>query len=209
MSAPTYSSGPNASRSSKYFGWLSTSNEEKHKYELVEEDEDVEAGLMDSMTSTLKGGWESAQGMYEDYTISTTTWMQFFGLLATGCFFLFLASISLTMFAPVKFAQLFTLGSVFILASFVVLRGYERFYNHATSSTTNKNIACTYLLSLALTFYFTICSTSWFMVIVLVSIQIISLIYFLFSYIPGGKQFLDYIFGGCIRACCPSWAPVQ
>merc|ERR1712118_204584 len=101
--------------------------------------------------TTFTGGvgkqWERAQSLYEDMTISNQTWMYFAILFGLGVFFLFCASMALPflVFAPSKFASSFTLGSVFILSSFIVLGGWKKFYEHMTETKEKKWISMMYI----------------------------------------------------------------
>ena len=106
-------------------------------------------------------------------------------------------------FAPTKFALLFTLGSLFTLSSFMILRGPERFIRHFTEDRNRKTIIISYAVSLVGTLYFSLIEKSYFFSLVAVIVQFVSLTYFLFSYIPGGKQFLNYVFGTIGNCCCP------
>eukprot|EP00392_Amoebophrya_sp_AT5.2_P004880 g4889.t1 len=166
--------------------------------------EDEETGLMASISGRLTGSFDSASQFYDDFTIPTSTWIQFAVLLGLGLFFLFLSSLALPflMVAPSKFASLFTLGSVFCLAAFISLRGWARFQQHAFG--TAKKTTVMYLLSLLLTFYYTTWAPSYLFALVAIGLQLYSLLYFLFSYIPGGQRILDNVFGYCGKCCCPS-----
>ncbi|CAD7927113.1 unnamed protein product [Amoebophrya sp. A25] len=166
--------------------------------------EDEETGLMASISGRLSGSLEGASQFYDDFTIPTSTWIQFAVLLGLGLFFLFLSSLALPFIvvAPQKFASLFTLGSLFCMGAFVSLRGWSRFRKHALG-TARKTTFC-YVLSLVITLYFTMWSPSYFFALGAVILQLISLLYFLFSYIPGGQRILDSVFGYCGACCCPS-----
>ena len=156
-----------------------------------------DGGFMTSMTN-----------LYEDWTIPQQSWMMFGVLFFFGMFFLFLSSFAFPWLAvaPTKFASLFSLGSVFILASFAALRGTQKFWSHCTETKEKQTITITYFSSLTATLYFSYLSPSYLFCLIAVIIQLIALLYFLFSYIPGGKSILDFVFGSCIGCCCPSWA---
>eukprot|EP00391_Amoebophrya_sp_Ameob2_P005978 CAMPEP_0178995128 /NCGR_PEP_ID=MMETSP0795-20121207/7669_1 /TAXON_ID=88552 /ORGANISM="Amoebophrya sp., Strain Ameob2" /LENGTH=229 /DNA_ID=CAMNT_0020687429 /DNA_START=163 /DNA_END=851 /DNA_ORIENTATION=- len=136
---------------SDYFSWMRDSSGQPPSSTY----EDEETGLMASISGRLTGSFDSASQFYDDFTIPTSTWIQFAVLLGLGLFFLFLSSLALPflMVAPSKFASLFTLGSVFCLAAFISLRGWARFQQHAFG--TAKKTTVMYLLSLLLTFYYT------------------------------------------------------
>ncbi|CAD7955629.1 unnamed protein product [Amoebophrya sp. A120] len=179
---------------SDYFGWMREPGSVGSTYE------DEETGLMASISGRLN----SASQFYDDFTIPTSTWIQFAVFLGLGLLFLFLSSLALPFLvvAPTKFASLFTLGSFFCLLSFISLRGWDRFRTHAFG-TAKKTTVC-YLVTLAATLYYTMIAPSYLFALVAIITQFISLLYFLFSYIPGGQRILDNIFGSCGRCCCPS-----
>lgn len=145
---------------------------------------------------------------YEDWTIPQNQWIAFGVLFGAGLFFLFLSSFAFPWLAvaPAKFAALFSLGSVCMLGSFAALRGPEKFLIHCTETREKQTITAIYLGSLVFTLWFSFFSSGGYLyTLVSVIVQLVALLYFLFSYIPGGKTALDWLFGSCFGCCCPSW----
>eukprot|EP00452_MALV-II_sp_L67-6_P000307 gene307-163_t len=192
--------GPAMSTGQAYFDWLPSAV--AGYSEIPEAEADEETGLMGSLTAGVGKQFSQAQSLYDDFSISTQTWMYFFALLAIGVFFIFCSSFALPfiIFSPHKFASLFTLGSLFVLSSFVVLRGPDRFQRHMFETKQKKWISLSYLGSLATTLYFTYIWPHYIFILASVLVQCVALLYFLFSYIPGGTSVLNTVFG----LCCPS-----
>ena len=122
------------------------------------------------------------------------------GLLIAGggfCIILSLTFLPLLAIAPRKFATLFTVGSLLVLSSFSVLRGHTAFLHHLLSSE-RLPFTVGYAVSLGGTLYASMWTQSYFLTIFFSMSQIVGLLYFVVSYIPGGASMLTYIGGVCM-----------
>eukprot|EP00386_Alphamonas_edax_P001116 GDKI01003261.1.p2 GENE.GDKI01003261.1~~GDKI01003261.1.p2 ORF type:complete len:158 (-),score=35.69 GDKI01003261.1:428-901(-) len=123
--------------------------------------------------------------------------LMWFGILAgTGALFMFLAFLSLPMLvvAPSKFAMLFTVGSICFMGSFGALRGPIGFaQNLLTKERLPFSLA--YVTSLFLTIWATMFAQSYLLTLIFATVQMVSLAYFLVSYLPGGTRALTFIGG--------------
>mmetsp|Transcript_41072 Transcript_41072/g.89749 ORF Transcript_41072/g.89749 Transcript_41072/m.89749 type:complete len:146 (-) Transcript_41072:83-520(-) len=103
-------------------------------------------------------------------------------------FFFFLPMI---VFAPQKFALLFTLGSLCFMASFSILRGHIAFFRHLISRS-RILFSTTYVLSMLGTLWASLVYRSYVLTVVFSSVQVTALVWFLVSYIPGGRRALGF-----------------
>ncbi|PHJ20323.1 sft2-like domain-containing [Cystoisospora suis] len=176
-----------------------------------------EQGLLASGMSAVKDGASRILGTAQSVVTATTQsvtetpmstqHLLVFGLIAgVGVIFLFLAFLTLPLlvFAPSKFALLFTLGSVCIMVSLAFLRGVTALVVHL-SEPARLPFTISYGLSLFLTLYATLWAKSYVLTLVFSLVQLLALSSFLVSYIPGGKHMLKFI-GGAVwqmvkRAC--------
>jgi hypothetical protein len=120
----------------------------------------------------------------------------FFVLLGLGITFFTLSSfyIPVLLFKARKFSVLFTLGSVFTFASLSVLWGFVAFMKHLFST---ERILFTgmYFGSLIATLVFAISLQSTILTIFGIIFQVISLLSFIISYLPGGITGMKYLTG--------------
>lgn len=182
------------------------------------EEYDEEAGLMTQLSDGAGTMWYKAQQAYDAAVIPRSTWVQFFILLGLGGFFIFVSSLSLPFILVSEsrartFSFFFTIGSVCCVASFIILRGWGPFYEHFNADSTKQGIVVSYVLSLGMTYYSSKMATdgsmmsgwgAWFLCICSICVQVIALLYVLFSYIPGGSSFLSYVLSAVCGSCCPS-----
>ncbi|XP_070560693.1 uncharacterized protein [Ptychodera flava] len=117
----------------------------------------------------------------------------FMGCLAAGIFCFVVAG----FFAPFilvkarKFALLYTLGSLFTISSFSLLWGPWNHVKHLFSAA-RLPFTTTYLGSMFATLYFAMVMKSTIFTVLSASIQIIALIWYVVSYIPGGQTGLKF-----------------
>ena len=115
--------------------------------------------------------------------------------LGLGVFFFSFA----TVYVPVivlkarKFALLFSLGSLFTLGSFSFLWGP---WNHIKHLFGKERLPFTsvYFGTLAATLYFALGLQSYLLTTMAAVCQVLALLWFVISYIPGGKYGLQYLF---------------
>merc|ERR1719456_2186375 len=99
------------------------------------------------------------------------------------------AFLPVIVFAPQKFALLYTLGSLCFLSSFAALKGHAAFLAHLLSRG-RVAFSATYLVSMLGTLWASLVSRSYIFTMLAACVQVIALSWFLVSYIPGGKKAL-------------------
>ncbi|XP_002129097.2 uncharacterized protein LOC100183260 [Ciona intestinalis] len=118
----------------------------------------------------------------------------FGGCLAGGVFCFSLASvyIPVLLFKARKFALLYSLGSLFLINSFSFLWGP---WNHMKHLMSKERLPFTfsYFISLFATLYFSMGMKSSSLTIIAAIIQVVALLWYLVSYIPGGQTGLKFI----------------
>eukprot|EP00928_Gymnodinium_smaydae_P035562 TRINITY_DN25006_c0_g1_i1.p1 TRINITY_DN25006_c0_g1~~TRINITY_DN25006_c0_g1_i1.p1 ORF type:complete len:271 (-),score=45.51 TRINITY_DN25006_c0_g1_i1:55-867(-) len=171
----------------------------------------VSQGLagMASIAGKAKVAAKSAATTVQENAISRERWMYFFGGAALGAFMMSLAFMFLPMivFAPQKFALLYTLGSLCFMGSFSALRGHIAFFKYLLSRE-RLLFSITYVSSLLGTLWASLVYRSYLLTIVFVAAQVIALSWFLLSYIPGGRRAFGLMLSmawrmmkGCLRLC--------
>ncbi|CBZ50629.1 hypothetical protein NCLIV_010970 [Neospora caninum Liverpool] len=166
-----------------------------------------EQGLLASGMSAVKEGATRILGGAQTVVAATTQsvtesplstqHLLLFGLVAgVGVLFMFLAFLTLPLlvFAPAKFALLFTMGSVCFMVSLALLRGVTALVAHL-SEAARLPFTIAYGLSLVLTLYATLWAKSYVLTLIFSVVQMLALASFLVSYIPGGKHMLKFIGG--------------
>jgi len=118
---------------------------------------------------------------------------QFAGLFMLG---FMLVSLSLSFLPllpinPAKFALLFALGSVTMLGSVAWLRGPQAFAGVALQRE-KLPFSAAYGVGLVGTFWATLVARSYLFTAVFASLQAVGLMYFLASFVPGGKSVLNF-----------------
>ncbi|OAD76269.1 hypothetical protein PHYBLDRAFT_143251 [Phycomyces blakesleeanus NRRL 1555(-)] len=103
-----------------------------------------------------------------------------------NCMLLFVLAIF-----PGKFAATFTLGSILILVSIAMLRGPWSHLCHMIS-VERLPFTCSYLGTMGLTLYFSIGARKTIPTIIFAVCQLIALVWYFGSYIPGGISTLRY-----------------
>mmetsp|Transcript_84257 Transcript_84257/g.153876 ORF Transcript_84257/g.153876 Transcript_84257/m.153876 type:complete len:243 (-) Transcript_84257:46-774(-) len=140
-------------------------------------------------------------------TISRQRWMAFFVLLGIGLLLMALsfASLPLILLAPHKFSVVFTTGSLCIMGALSALKGVGDFATHLMSSE-RLPLSIGYCGSIIGTLWATHWYQSTLLSMVFSFAQMIALIWFFVSYIPGGPTVLGFISdafcGVARRACC-------
>lgn len=123
----------------------------------------------------------------------------FFAGLA--CFGLAVMYIPMIVFKARKFGALYTLGSCFFLFSFSLLWGPKSYAGHLFSQP-RLPVTLAYFFSLFATLYCSLWIRSTLLTIVCASIQGMTLLWFLVSYIPGGETGLKFLSGTCKKLVC-------
>jgi hypothetical protein len=128
-------------------------------------------------------------------TVETKERFTTFAILAIGgaiCMIFAFTFLPFVILSPHKFALLFTLGSALMLASFSFLRGHVAFIKHL-SSMDRLPFSGSYVISLIGTLYSSLVMGSYLLTMIFSIIQVVALLYFLVSYIPGGVSALTFI----------------
>uniref|UniRef100_G3MSJ4 Vesicle transport protein n=1 Tax=Amblyomma maculatum TaxID=34609 RepID=G3MSJ4_AMBMU len=136
----------------------------------------------------------------------------FTGTLVMGCFCMFLAGmyIPVLVFKARKFALLYTLGSLFIISSFALLKGPM---NHTRQLFSLKMLPFTtaYFGTTFATLYFALVVQSTLLTVVFTLCQCASIVWYVVSSIPGGEtglKFFSRVFTGVVTRTASKTLPV-
>jgi hypothetical protein len=121
-------------------------------------------------------------------------------ILGIICFGLASAYIPFIVLKARKFSLLFSLGSLFTIASFSFLYGP---WNHVRHLFSKERLPFTliYLTSLTGTLYFSMALQSTVLTCIAALAQIIALVWFIVSYVPGGQTGLKFFSKLCSGLC--------
>mmetsp|Transcript_93087 Transcript_93087/g.207977 ORF Transcript_93087/g.207977 Transcript_93087/m.207977 type:complete len:247 (-) Transcript_93087:52-792(-) len=146
-------------------------------------------------------------GYVQAVSIGRERWAAFFALLCLGAL-LVMASLSmlpLLVLAPQKFAAVFTSGSLCLLAAPAALKGVGSLVSHLTSRE-KLPLSVGYVGSMAGTLWASLWYRSTLLTIAFSAMQIMELLWFFASYIPGGSTVLGFVCdaasGLTRRMCC-------
>ena len=132
-------------------------------------------------------------------------------LMAAALFFLTLAftvALPVLVIAPAKFAFCFTLGSGCFMAAFGALRGFKAQLEHMTQGDRLPFTAC-YVGSMLATLYAALFMHSYVFCIIFSAAQLVALLYYSFSYLPGGTagaKLITQFVGNALSSCFGSAA---
>lgn len=131
--------------------------------------------------------------------------MQFGGLLLAGSVFLlvsFFVGLPFIILSPSKFAISFTVGCLLVMGAFAALRGWKQQFDHLISPE-RRYFTFTYVGSMVATLYSSLILHSYIFSILCSVIQVLSLVYYVASYFPGGAAGMQF-FGSLARKGCLS-----
>jgi hypothetical protein len=111
--------------------------------------------------------------------------------MGTFCFSLASLYIPFLLLKARKFAMLYTLGSLFIIASFSLLWGPVHHVKHLMS-VERLPFTVAYFGTMSATLYFALSVQSSFLTILFAVGQVLALIWYIVSYIPGGQTGLKF-----------------
>jgi hypothetical protein len=143
---------------------------------------------------------------------------QAFGLLLLGSISLYFAAIFLflpmVIFMPAKFATTFTFASIMWMAAFAMLRGPRATLKGLVGDKEKRVFTAAYVGSLALTLYSTIFTSSYFLPLIAIFVQIGAMLWYSSSSIPGGTAAMSAITSWCVggitgRQTAAGWAGGQ
>ena len=121
-------------------------------------------------------------------------------VLGVFCFSFSTVYIPVIVFKARKFALLFSLGSVCVMGSFSFLWGPMNHFSHMFKKE-RIPFTAVYLGTLALTLYFAMGLQNTILTTLAASCQVIALIWFVISYIPGGQTGLKFFTRICSSLC--------
>jgi len=121
-------------------------------------------------------------------------------ILGVICFGLASAYIPFIVLKARKFSLLFSLGSLFTITSFSFLYGPWNHIRHLLS-TERLPFTLIYLSSLTGTLYFAMALQSTVLTCIAAVAQIVALVYFIVSYVPGGQTGLKFFSKLCSGLC--------
>lgn len=136
---------------------------------------------------------ERAQGLAA-FTMSPTKLAQFIAVFFVGVLFVALSFnfLPILLLAPQKFSMLFTIGSVTILGSFATLSGPVALLSSLTQRA-KLPFTVTYTTGLLGTLWATLIMRSFLFTAIFAVVQALSLLYFIASFLPGGRTALSLL----------------
>jgi hypothetical protein len=149
--------------------------------------DDIEAGDNTSMLQKIKMNVQTSIEVEPSYKT-------FFLVLSVGLVVIFFSLMFLPMIAlyPQKFLSLFSLGSIIVLASFIFVYGTVEYLKMLFS---RERVAFTlvYLCSIGVGLYFAYFKNYYIFSLICACIQMITMIVFTLTFIPGGKSGIGFI----------------
>lgn len=131
-------------------------------------------------------------------TLSPMKLAQFAGVFMVGILLISMSFsfLPILVIAPQKFALLFAFGSMTMLGSFAILKGPQAFLS-GLAQPAQLPFSAAYAVGLVGTLVATLLLRSYLLTSFFALVQAVALLYFLASYVPGGKAVLN----GCGRLC--------
>ena len=122
------------------------------------------------------------------------SYTSFFIVLAFGFVILFFSLMFLpfVLLSPQKFVSLFSIGSFLILSSFIFIYGTKDYLNMLFNSSRTL-LTCLYLASIIVGIYFSFVNSWMFVSHICAVLQLITLITFTLSFIPGGNMGISFM----------------
>ncbi|KAL4488386.1 hypothetical protein ABPG72_019236 [Tetrahymena utriculariae] len=163
-----------------------------------------------SSQNNLKGLTNKMQEVQE----AAENWKNFSILFGFGAFFILVSFAFLPVFilVPAKFASLFTLGSVCILLSIAVMKGFKEFVKILIQKE-KIQYSIAYIITIFGTLYFSIIQKSYVLAIIFSVAQMFSLGFFVSSSFPGGTNGMKFVtkklFGFLKGLCCMCFKPKE
>lgn len=161
------------------FGWFPVKN---NSHQQTEEEATVNGWFSDAQKDPLLPSLSKKQRV-----------IGFIGCLLMGTFCFSLASlyIPLLLLKARKFALLYTLGSIFIIFSFSLLWGPCNHLKHLLSAE-RLPFTITYFGTMGATVYFALSVQSMPLTVIFAIAQVLALVWYVLSYIPGGQTGLKF-----------------
>ena len=155
-------------------------------------------GMFKSVTSVFGGQSEPEPETTTDKILSYVevekSYTSFIILLGLGGFILFLSMMFLpiAIIRPQKFVSLFSLGSLLTILSFIFIYGTKEYFKMLFNSS-RAYLSVLYFASIGIGIYFSF-TDSWMIIShVCAVLQLITLITFVLSFLPGGNAGISFI----------------
>mmetsp|Transcript_30621 Transcript_30621/g.78163 ORF Transcript_30621/g.78163 Transcript_30621/m.78163 type:complete len:238 (-) Transcript_30621:330-1043(-) len=174
----------------------------------------VSGFFKDSLTNISKGASTAVAALPSTETLSIPSTQQlayFFAFLAGGGVMLalaFLFFLPVIILSPSKFALSFTLGCVLIMAGFAQLRGWKQQLGHMMTRE-RLPFSVAYLGSIGATLYAALIMHSYLLSLLCSGLQVVTLLYYLMSYFPGGTSGVRFVLGLFGQAAMSCFASLQ
>ncbi|RKP13669.1 SFT2-domain-containing protein [Piptocephalis cylindrospora] len=165
--------------------------------DTAEPTEEGGIGSWFSGVSRRIGGYTPFGAEDEDESFFGLTYTQRFigfiicSLLGAFCLFLSFFTLPMLIIRPQKFALSFTLGSLLVMISFALLRGPAAHTRHLISKE-RLLFTTIYFSSMGLTLFFTLAKKGYILTLLASLVQLIALIWYFMSYVPGGTTGFSY-----------------
>jgi len=197
-SSPHEFGGPSdgASTSSS---WIPTSTDASSMFRTL-------TTSVSSFGDSVRGATSTAATSASDLAASPERMVYFGVFCAVGLGFLFMgiSLLPIAILNPHKFALCLTIGCTCEMAGVAALRGYG---NYARSMVTRERLPFTagYLCTILGTLYASLIAHAYLLTLFFAGAQTAAVLYYFFSYFPGGTKALGYACSGMVtmvKACC-------
>ncbi|GAB1225988.1 hypothetical protein ENUP19_0273G0002 [Entamoeba nuttalli] len=179
-------------------GWSSLKRTVRSKVNGPQQEDDY---FSESWFDTLVGGEDQSCFSYFKLPfkvrISIICILVFFGVISLFLSFTFIL-------LPMKFAKLFTVGNILILLSTFFLRSISSQIKSLISDIPKLIAFVIYLISIALVLFCALKLKSTLLTLPCVVLEVVALLWYLFSYLPYGQEMLKTCFSGCWSCCVHS-----
>lgn len=126
--------------------------------------------------------------------------------LALLCYVLAMWCLPFVILAPQKFTLSYTMGGLLSLVSFGFLSGWKAHFNHLISAS-RRLITAAYIGTLLLTLWAVFFVKNYFLTILFLIIQLITVVWYYVSYLPGGSYGMSMMFGrGIFQSTSGAWS---
>ena len=152
--------------------------------------------MSDSIKSKFSLGANVATNLYNK------NYKYFVISLAIGCLFIMFSfmTLPLVIIAPQKFALFFSLGSLLILFSFSFLQDQIEYFKSFLTGQ-NAIFSISYIASLLMSLYASLIVKKYIPTLLCIALQMVSLIYFIFSKFPNGMKMISML-NSCTVSLC-------
>lgn len=161
--------------------------------------EQAKGGILGSIKNVFSAKVEEPQPLTcKDKLLNTIevekSYTAFFIMLAIGGFVLFLSLIALptAILFPKKFVMLFSMGSLLVIMSFIFVHGTKEYFKMLFNSG-RAYLTTLYFLSIFVGIYFSFTDSYFFISHICAVIQLITLVTFVLSFVPGGNHGINFI----------------